>query len=470
MLVILARRWRAASAAARRVLTPMYLTGTVCMLAIGAVAIYSGFVEQTGDVPFYVFALTMAAIPQGFLYGLLRTQIGRSGAVRGLIAEIEASDEPERLRAALQRALGDPTLELVYWLPDDDTYVDIEGALVARPDAGEGRAVTTIERRGRRVLQMAHDASLLDDPALLGAATAAAALALRNQTLAGELRSQLREVAASERRLSDLLEGVRLIAVSLDTAGLITYANPFLCELTGWSREQLVGRDWLEVFNGTEVQFLERMAEDDVLAYEENWIRTRGGEILDIAWNNTVIRDRDGRIIGATSIGEDITTRRRNERRMGFQLSLARALARAERLEDVAEPMVEAMGTTFDSWACVYWKVEDETLVPVAVWSDGAAVAEGFTERVLASRPSGDAGLATYVRGTAERPLGHRSRRRPGGDGQPAGRTAARVVRVPDPSPPGRWMRSCSCAPTTSAVPTTTCWRCWRRWPTASAS
>ena len=402
MLVILARRWRAAGAAARQVLTPMYLTGTVCMFAIGAVAIYSGFVEQTGDIPFYVFSLTIAAIPQGFLYGLLRTQIGRSGAVRGLIAEIEASDEPERLRAALRRALGDPTLELVYWLPDDDTYFDIEGALVARPDAGEGRAVTTIERRDRRVLQMAHDASLLDDPALLGAATAAASLALRNQTLAGELRSQLREVAASEQRLSDLLEGVRLIAVSLDTAGLITYANPFLCELTGWSREELVGRDWLEVFNGTEVQFLERMAKDDVLSYEENWIRTRGGDMLDIAWNNTVIRDRDGRIIGATSIGEDITTRRRNERRMGFQLSLARAVARAERLEDVAEPMVEAMGTTFDCWACVYWKAEAEKLVPVAVWSDGAAVADDFTERVMASRPAGDAGLATYVRGTAE--------------------------------------------------------------------
>ena len=220
----------------------MYLTGAVCMFVIGAVAIYSGFVEQHRRRPVLrVQPWRIAAIPQGFLYGLLRTQIGRSGAVRGLIAEIEASDEPERLRAALRRALGDPTLELVYWLPEDDTYFDIEGALVARPDAGEGRAVTTIERRGRRVLQMAHDASLLDDPALLGAATAAAALALRNQTLAGELRSQLREVAASERRLSDLLEGVRLIAVSLDTAGLITYANPFLCELTGWSRERAGG-------------------------------------------------------------------------------------------------------------------------------------------------------------------------------------------------------------------------------------
>jgi PAS domain S-box-containing protein len=143
------------------------------------------------------------------------------------------------------------------------------------------------------------------------------------------------------------------------------------------------------------------MANDNVLAYEENWIRTRGGEILDIAWNNTVIRDRDGRIIGATSIGEDITTRRRNERRLGFQRSLARAVARAERLEDVAEPMVEALGTTFDCWACVYWKAEAEELVPVAVWSDGAAVANDFTERILAGRPAGDAGLATYVRGTA---------------------------------------------------------------------
>jgi len=286
------------------VLTPVYVTGAVCVVTIGVVATLSTLVTGSGaQAPFYVFALTLAAVPQGFLYGFLRTQIGRSSAVSGLIAEVESSEQPDRLQLALRRALGDPTVELVYWLPEDDTYVDIEGDLVARPDDGEGRAVTTIERRDRRVLQMAHDASLLDDPALLGAATAAASLALRNQTLAGELRSQLREVAASEQRLSDLLEGVRLIAVSLDTAGLITYANPFLCELTGWSREELMGRDWLEVFNGTEVQFLERMANDDVLAYEENWIRTRGGEILDIAWNNTVIRDRDGRIIGATTHG-----------------------------------------------------------------------------------------------------------------------------------------------------------------------
>ena len=125
-------------AAARRVLTPVYLTGAVCMLAIGAVASYSGFVEQPATSRSTCSRWRIAAVPQGFLYGLLRTQIGRSGAVRGLIAEIEASDEPERLRAALQRALGDPTLELVYWLPEDDTYFDIEGARWRDPTPARG--------------------------------------------------------------------------------------------------------------------------------------------------------------------------------------------------------------------------------------------------------------------------------------------------------------------------------------------
>ena len=397
ILAILVRRWRAAAPAARRVLTPVYLTGAVCVVTIGVVATLTTiFDDVNAQAPFYVFSLTLAAVPQGFLYGILRTQIGRSSAVSGLIAEVESSEQPDRLQVALQRALGDPTLELVYWLPDAGKYVDLEGNPVT-PVSAPDRASTTIARSGRRVLQMVHDASLLDDRGLIEAATSAAALALRNQTLAGELRAQLREVAASERRLSELLEHVRLIAVSLDMEGRITYANPFLCELTGWTSEELLGRDWLEVFNGTEVRFLERMASDDVLPYEENWIRTRSGEVLDVAWNNSVLRDRDGGIIGATSIGEDITLRRRSERRVGFQLTVARALAGAERLEDVAEPLVQAIGATFGAWACVYWRVDGEWLAPVAVWAQPDAVPLRYAETVLASRPALADGLAGYV-------------------------------------------------------------------------
>ena len=311
------------------------------------------------------------------------------------------------MRAALRRALGDPTLDLVYRCEPGPTYVDVDGGPIDPPPRTAGRAVTSIDANGGRVLQMVHDAALLQDTGLFDAATTAAAMALKNHALTAELRSQLAEVAASEQRLRILLENLRMIAVSLDLDGHITYVNPFLCELSGWSRTELLGRDWLEVFNGTEVQFLERMARDDVLPYEENWIRTRSGKIIDVAWNNTVTRDRDGRVVGATSIGEDITERRRAERRMDFQLTIARALAGAERLEDVAEPLVEALGTTFTSWAAVYWKVEGDALDAVAVWARDD-VPESFVKAVYAARPRAGEGIAgdVWQRGTPHWKIG----------------------------------------------------------------
>ena len=67
-------------------------------------------VHSLKDLPTVpVDGLTLAAVPQGFLIGLLRTQLSRSRAMSGLIADMEESDEPDRLRAALRRALGDGT-------------------------------------------------------------------------------------------------------------------------------------------------------------------------------------------------------------------------------------------------------------------------------------------------------------------------------------------------------------------------
>jgi PAS domain S-box-containing protein len=399
---VLARRWRAASVTARRELKPVYLTGVVALAALAVFAVASQASELgSSGLLFVAFSLALSAVPQGFLYGLLRTQIGRSSAVTGLIAEVERSDEPHEMRSALRRALGDPALDLVYRREPGPGYLDLDGAPIDRPVRTGERAVTVIDASGDRVLEMVHDAALLQDPGLFDAATTAAAMALKNHALTAELGAQLDEVAASEQRLRDLLENVRLIAVSLDSEGRITYANPFLCELSGWSREELLGRDWLEVFNGTEVQFLERMARDDVLPYEENWIRTRSGQVVDVAWNNTVTRNRDGLVVGATSIGEDITERRRAERRMDFQLTIARALAGAERLEDVAEPLVEALGTTFASWAAVYWRVAGDALEPVAVWTQD--VPSGFLEIIRAARPRAGEGIAggVWQRGTA---------------------------------------------------------------------
>ncbi|TMB86036.1 MAG: PAS domain S-box protein, partial [Chloroflexi bacterium] len=48
----------------------------------------------------------------------------------------------------------------------------------------------------------------------------------------------------SERRFREILERVQLIAVMVDRTGLITFCNDHLLRLTGWTREELLGRNW----------------------------------------------------------------------------------------------------------------------------------------------------------------------------------------------------------------------------------
>ena len=71
------------------------------------------------------------------------------------------------MRDALRAALGDPTLAVAYWLPDEERYVDGDGAAIALPPPGDGRAVTEIAHGGRRVGALVHAAALRDEPELL---------------------------------------------------------------------------------------------------------------------------------------------------------------------------------------------------------------------------------------------------------------------------------------------------------------
>lgn len=57
----------------------------------------------------------------------------------------------------------------------------------------------------------------------------------------------------SERRFSDLLGNVQLLSVMLDREARITYCNAFLLKLTGWRIEEVIGRDWFEVFMPVEL-------------------------------------------------------------------------------------------------------------------------------------------------------------------------------------------------------------------------
>lgn len=145
------------------------------------------------------------------------------------------------------------------------------------------------------------------------------------------------DLAASERRFREMLENVQLVAVVLDREGRVTFCNDFLLQLTGWQREQVLGRPWFDLFLPADVRdevreaLLTGMEQGTLRAHRENPIMTRTGGRRLISWNNTLIHDAAGQIVGATSIGEDITERR------GLEARLTAAFERERRITETLQ-------------------------------------------------------------------------------------------------------------------------------------
>ena len=194
--VMLWRRWAAASPPQRRVLAPVIWTGgtAFCVLAVAAGLDTIG---RTTEALEAVAIALLAAVPFGFLAGLARSRLTQADRIAGLIAEVGQAPGPDTVRTALAEALGDPSVELAYWLPEPERFVDAEGRPVVLPE-GEW---TPVELHGRRIAAIRHDPSLADEPQLVRAAGAAAALALENQRLAAELRARIEDLRASRARL-----------------------------------------------------------------------------------------------------------------------------------------------------------------------------------------------------------------------------------------------------------------------------
>jgi Histidine kinase/Histidine kinase-, DNA gyrase B-, and HSP90-like ATPase len=135
----------------------------------------------------------VAALLRAFTRKLLRTEASGEGPVREMLAE----------------RLGDRSLNIAYWLPDREIFVDERGRPVSLPGAGSGRAWTAVEREGNRVAAIVHDAELDATPELVHAAASAAALALDNERLKADLRARLEELRHSRRRIVDAADDAR---------------------------------------------------------------------------------------------------------------------------------------------------------------------------------------------------------------------------------------------------------------------
>ena len=202
--------------------------------------------------------------------------------------------------------------------------------------------------------------------------------AIRDITERKQAAQDLRE---SERRFSDMLGSVDLISLMLDREARITYCNEYLLRLTGWRYEEVIGRDWFELFIAPEIHHLKDSLFQAILAnlpeamHDENEILTRSGERRLIRWNSSVLRSGAGDVVGIASIGEDITERKVAEAKIaylnrvyavlsGINSLIVRVRDRDELFQEACRVAVEAGGFRM-SWLGIVDRSR-MTIVPVA--------------------------------------------------------------------------------------------------------
>jgi signal transduction histidine kinase len=203
VVAILYRRWRDSSHNQRRSFAPVLAVGSLTFVLLMA----SLIVEQAGLSSSIDDGLTLAlfgslaCLPFAFLVGLVRSRFSQAEAVSSLIAGLGAGGGRGALRDALAQALGDPSVELAYWVPNQNTYVNAEGQPMRVDPAPPGKIATAIEHEGRRIAAIVHDAGLAEERDLVHAVGAAAALTLENERLDAELRAHVAELRASRSRI-----------------------------------------------------------------------------------------------------------------------------------------------------------------------------------------------------------------------------------------------------------------------------
>jgi PAS domain S-box-containing protein len=297
---ILLRRWRAASPPLRRVLGPVFITSGIA-IGIFLLAAFTGAVSSSvSNVLFWVLLFAVASVPLAFLWGLLRTRLARA-SVTNLVLELGQARDGLSTREALRNALGDPSLQLAYWLPDRRRWVGPTGFDFDLEMESRGRRRTTlVEHDDEVVAALVHDPSA--DPELAGAVAAAASLALARE-------QSIQTVRQSEGRYRALLNAIPDLMFRMTRDGTYLDFKGEAADLAS-PPEELIGANARDVLPP---DVAERLLEGIAEALDTGEVTTSDYELT----LNGVSRTFEARIVRdegeAVLIVRDITERKRQE-------------------------------------------------------------------------------------------------------------------------------------------------------------
>jgi PAS domain S-box-containing protein len=139
-------------------------------------------------------------------------------------------------------------------------------------------------------------------------------------TAAQELRKSEEGTRESAKRLSELaaiVESSDDVILSKDLNGTITSWNNAATRIFGYSPEEMIGASILKLIpehlHSDEKTILENVRAGRRVEHFETIRRAKDGRLIDVSLTVSPIKDEEGRVIGASKILRDVSSRRRIE-------------------------------------------------------------------------------------------------------------------------------------------------------------
>ena len=139
----------------------------------------------------------------------------------------------------------------------------------------------------------------------------------------------IREKEKAERYLNT----AKVMMVALDDKGIITMINKNGCDILGYKESDIMGKNWFDKFLPTrlrkQVKSLSKQIMSGKVKSADNYINpilTKKGDERIIDWYNVSLKNKEGKIIGTLSSGNDVTEKKQSEEKIlqymkGFEAS-----------------------------------------------------------------------------------------------------------------------------------------------------
>ena len=211
--VLVVARLRAATGVDRRMLAPVAAAAGAGAVAVAAEMAARVVVHNRAAFValLVVEALALVTIPLAFAAAAVRQRLAAS-QLADLVLRLGAAAcgqcggdrlaTVESVRTELSDALGDPTLELLYWVPTVGAYFDGQGRPRAPEAAVQGRLASPVVALDGTPLAVIVTALVAERHRnRVDIAMAATRLALHNARLRDDLQAQIRDLQQSRERL-----------------------------------------------------------------------------------------------------------------------------------------------------------------------------------------------------------------------------------------------------------------------------